>query len=145
LEARRKCGVNPFSLSVSLRLLGRRVLKTIKAAFESKIQVLEFYLRSIDFAEHVYSWLSSLQSLIPSSFLLSILTQIVKAMHRILDVLESRGLLLESSEELDDASATVQPVDDGARVVRELLDTERKYVQDLEVMQVSFRVFHMGL
>ena len=64
-------------------------------------------------------------------------------MHRILDVLESRGLLLESSEELVDASATVQPVDDGARVVRELLDTERKYVQDLEVMQVSFKVFHM--
>lgn len=58
-------------------------------------------------------------------------------MHRILDVLESKGLLLESSETLDDLHATLQPGDDRARVVRELLDTERKYVQDLEVMQVS--------
>lgn len=61
-------------------------------------------------------------------------------MHRILDVLESKGLLLESSETIDDLHAPMQPGDDRARVVRELLDTERKYVQDLEVMQVSLKL-----
>ncbi|PWN48843.1 hypothetical protein IE53DRAFT_318658 [Violaceomyces palustris] len=60
--------------------------------------------------------------------------QVVRTINRLLDVFEERGLLTEGSRQanVDELEA---PVDDRAKVIRELLTTERKYVQDLEVMQ----------
>jgi cell division control protein 24 len=60
--------------------------------------------------------------------------KVIRTISKLLDVFESRGLLNEAptsaiTEELQ------KPSDDRAWIVRELLDTERKYVQDLEVMQ----------
>lgn len=64
--------------------------------------------------------------------------KVVRTISKLLDVFESRGLLMEAptsagTEELE------KPSDDRAWIVRELLDTERKYVQDLEVMQSCAR------
>ncbi|CEH19444.1 Invasion-inducing protein TIAM1/CDC24 and related RhoGEF GTPases [Ceraceosorus bombacis] len=62
--------------------------------------------------------------------------KVVRCISKLLDVFEARGLLVESahapSSALDDVT---KPNDERAWIVRELLDTERKYVQDLEVMQ----------
>ncbi|UZJ53026.1 hypothetical protein CBS101457_002346 [Exobasidium rhododendri] len=60
--------------------------------------------------------------------------KVIRTISKLLDVFENRGLLTEAptsagTEELE------KPSDDRAWIVRELLDTERKYVQDLEVMQ----------
>ncbi|SPO36813.1 related to CDC24 - GTP/GDP exchange factor for Cdc42p [Pseudozyma flocculosa] len=60
--------------------------------------------------------------------------KVVRTINRLLDVFEERGLLIENKRatEHDDLET---PSDDRAKVVRELLTTERKYVQDLEVLQ----------
>ncbi|KAN0065399.1 Guanine nucleotide exchange factor for Cdc42p [Thecaphora frezii] len=60
--------------------------------------------------------------------------KVVRTINRLLDVMEERGLLVENKRrtEQDDLET---PSDDRAKVVRELLTTERKYVQDLEVLQ----------
>lgn len=60
--------------------------------------------------------------------------KVIRTISKLLDVFEARGLLTEAptsatSDELE------KPSDDRAWIVKELLDTERKYVQDLEVMQ----------
>lgn len=60
--------------------------------------------------------------------------KVVRTIGKLLDVFESRGLLVEAPK----SAATDElekPSDDRAWIVRELLDTERKYVQDLEVLQ----------
>lgn len=60
----------------------------------------------------------------------------VRTISKLLDIFEARGLLTAPAH-APSASADVleKPSDDRAWIVRELLDTERKYVQDLEVMQ----------
>jgi cell division control protein 24 len=63
--------------------------------------------------------------------------RVVRTISKVLDVFEERGLLVPSQKpdlehELEDDA---KPGDDRARVVRELLDTERKYVMDLETLQ----------
>lgn len=60
----------------------------------------------------------------------------MRTINKLLDIFQARGLLTESGR-VADSDELEKPADDRARVVRELLDTERKYVQDLEVMQVS--------
>lgn len=60
----------------------------------------------------------------------------MRTISKLLDIFEARGLLT-APVNAPSASADVleKPSDDRAWIVRELLDTERKYVQDLEVMQ----------
>lgn len=60
--------------------------------------------------------------------------KVVRTINRLLDVFEERGLLIKTDRksEIDDLD---HPSDDRAKVIRELLTTERKYVQDLEVLQ----------
>ena len=65
--------------------------------------------------------------------------KVVRTVNKLLDLLEERGLLLEQPPP-SPALATAPEVPDPASderilVVRELLETERKYVQDLEVLQ----------
>lgn len=60
--------------------------------------------------------------------------KVVKTINRLLDIFEERGLLLKSSRR-SETEDLEQPSDDRAKVIRELLTTERKYVQDLEVLQ----------
>lgn len=59
---------------------------------------------------------------------------VIRSITKFVDEFEKRGLLTEppSSAGTDELE---KPSDDRAWIVRELLDTERKYVQDLEVMQ----------
>lgn len=59
---------------------------------------------------------------------------VVRCISKLLDVFESRGLLVEAPKS-SVPDELQKPTDDRAWIVRELLDTERKYVQDLEVMQ----------
>ncbi|CDS01995.1 related to CDC24-GTP/GDP exchange factor for Cdc42p [Sporisorium scitamineum] len=60
--------------------------------------------------------------------------KVVRTINRLLDVFEERGLLIETNRKSDNDDLD-HPADDRAKVIRELLTTERKYVQDLEVMQ----------
>ena len=60
--------------------------------------------------------------------------KVVRTINRLLDVFEKRGLLIETNRKSDNDDLD-QPADDRAKVIRELLTTERKYVQDLEVLQ----------
>lgn len=60
--------------------------------------------------------------------------KVVRTINRLLDVFEERGLLIETNRKSDNDDLD-HPSDDRAKVIRELLTTERKYVQDLEVMQ----------
>lgn len=53
---------------------------------------------------------------------------------KIVDMLEERGILVESQMP-SQVEAIAKPADDRTFIVRELLESERKYVQDLEVMQ----------
>ncbi|PWY98848.1 hypothetical protein BCV70DRAFT_192816 [Testicularia cyperi] len=60
--------------------------------------------------------------------------KVVRTINRLLDVFEERGLLDESKRQTS-GDELEHPSDDRAKVIRELLTTERKYVQDLEVLQ----------
>ncbi len=60
--------------------------------------------------------------------------KVVRTINRLLDVLQERGLLIETNRKSDNDDID-HPSDDRAKVIRELLTTERKYVQDLEVLQ----------
>lgn len=69
--------------------------------------------------------------------------QVIRTITKFVDEFERRGLLTEAptsagTDELE------KPSDDRAWIVRELLDTERKYVQDLEVMQNYARALAMN-
>lgn len=66
--------------------------------------------------------------------------RVVRTVNKLLDLLEKRGLLTPPPKSpmasLDTSTDMVDsPTDERMRVVRELLETERKYVHDLEVMQ----------
>lgn len=58
-------------------------------------------------------------------------------MTKLLDELESLGVLLPP-EEKPESVPQAGPSDERSLVVREILDSERKYMQDLEVLQVSY-------
>ncbi|GAA6014467.1 hypothetical protein JCM10207_001616 [Rhodosporidiobolus poonsookiae] len=72
---------------------------------------------------------------------------VVKVVHtvtKLLDVLESQGALLPPTEEPDQPAAHAGPSDERSLVVREILDSERKYMQDLEVLQDYQRQLQMN-
>ena len=58
-------------------------------------------------------------------------------MLRLLNLLESRGSLLPPMDSGQNTSVGSQKLDMRGQVVREILETERKHVQDLEILQVS--------
>lgn len=58
-----------------------------------------------------------------------------KTVLRILDELQKKNLLLKRAEGEGDQDTTAKPMDNRGRVVQEMVDTERKYVQDLEALQ----------
>jgi cell division control protein 24 len=56
-----------------------------------------------------------------------------------LDILKARNLLLNRGNSDQKEASEQKPLDSRARVVKELVDTERKYVQDLENLQDYMR------
>lgn len=64
--------------------------------------------------------------------------KVVRVISKVIDKLEERGLLIESERpaHIEDMS---KPSDDRAWIVKELIESERKYVQDLEVLQSCAR------
>lgn len=58
----------------------------------------------------------------------------VHTLDLVLQLLEERGII----SSLNDHRNSYTPKDTRDKVVHELLETERKYVQDLEILQVSF-------
>ncbi|GAA5882333.1 hypothetical protein JCM3774_005072 [Rhodotorula dairenensis] len=63
---------------------------------------------------------------------------VVKVVHtvtKLLDLLESQGALLPPPEDSHTVAPQPGPSDERSLVVREILDSERKYMQDLEVLQ----------
>lgn len=63
-----------------------------------------------------------------------------KTVSKILDHLKQRNLLLNrGSSDQSSGTGDKKPLDNRARVVQELVDTERKYVQDLEALQEYMR------
>jgi cell division control protein 24 len=65
---------------------------------------------------------------------------VTKTVTKILDILKERNLLLNrgNSDQSADTSEK-KPLDNRMRIVKELVDTERKYVQDLEILQEYMR------
>jgi cell division control protein 24 len=65
---------------------------------------------------------------------------VTKTVTKILDILKERNLLLNrgNSDQSADTSEK-KPLDNRMRIVKELVDTERKYVQDLEILQDYMR------
>ncbi|KAM0786110.1 hypothetical protein ACM66B_006920 [Microbotryomycetes sp. NB124-2] len=61
--------------------------------------------------------------------------KVINTVTKMLDLLEDSGLLLEPSEPEPGSEDLPRPTDERSNVVREILDSERKYVQDLEVLQ----------
>lgn len=62
-----------------------------------------------------------------------------RTVQKILDILKERDLLLNRGSTEASPEAEKKPLDSRARVVKELVDTERKYVQDLEILQEYMR------
>ena len=79
--------------------------------------------------------------------------QVVNNVTKLLNLIEERGGLLPPSEEDEDdldSNHTVlngvqKPLGARGNVVKEILTTERKYVQDLEVLQVSLLALLLAL
>lgn len=67
--------------------------------------------------------------------------KVTRTVSKILDELKLRNLLLHKGPPSDPnrGSSERKPLDNRARVVQELVDTERKYVQDLETLQEYMR------
>ncbi|KAI5777525.1 hypothetical protein EDC01DRAFT_623953 [Geopyxis carbonaria] len=70
--------------------------------------------------------------------------KVTRTVTKILDTLRQRNLLLNRGSSDHTQSAEKKPLDSRARVVQELVDTERKYVQDLENLQDYMRVLENG-
>ena len=69
-------------------------------------------------------------------------SQVIHTVSKFLNLLEERGLLLPEEEEQQSSAST--SLDTRGKVAKEILDSERKYVQDLEVLQVSALVFPLS-
>ncbi|ORX60601.1 hypothetical protein DM01DRAFT_1332728 [Hesseltinella vesiculosa] len=67
--------------------------------------------------------------------------KVVNTIQRILNILDDRGIITVKS--LDDGNDADGPKDTRDKVVMELLETERKYVQDLEILQNYMRELHV--
>ncbi|RPB23330.1 hypothetical protein L211DRAFT_786992 [Terfezia boudieri ATCC MYA-4762] len=61
--------------------------------------------------------------------------KVTKTVSRILDELQKRKFLIQRTDGEGDQDTITKPMDNRGRVVQELVDTERKYVQDLEALQ----------
>ncbi|KAK4052297.1 Guanine nucleotide exchange factor for Cdc42p [Microbotryomycetes sp. JL221] len=61
--------------------------------------------------------------------------KVINTVTKMLDLLEDRGVLLEPREPDPSVEELQRPTDERSKVVKEILDSERKYVQDLEVLQ----------
>ncbi|CAG8729838.1 5124_t:CDS:2, partial [Acaulospora colombiana] len=61
--------------------------------------------------------------------------KVINTVKLVTDKIEEKGLLDLSKKQLSRNSDPMKPTDNRARVVQELLETERKYVQDMEVLQ----------
>lgn len=68
--------------------------------------------------------------------------QVVHTVTKLLDELEGMGVLLPAAEKPERAPQA-GPSDERSLVVREILDSERKYMQDLEVLQVRLILFRL--
>ena len=58
-------------------------------------------------------------------------------MSKVLDLLQERQLLLVRDDKGAISEDSEAPKDNRAKVIAELVETERKYVQYLEILQVS--------
>ncbi|GAA6036256.1 hypothetical protein JCM8097_006862 [Rhodosporidiobolus ruineniae] len=70
--------------------------------------------------------------------------RVVHTVTKLLDLLEAQGLLLPPTEEPEPTQAHAGPSDERSMIVREILDSERKYMQDLEVLQDYQRQLQMN-
>lgn len=61
-------------------------------------------------------------------------------MSLLLDLLEKRELLMKRDDQGKSEAGPEAPKDNKAKVIAELLETERKHVQYLEILQVSASV-----
>lgn len=71
----------------------------------------------------------------PFLILITLPTQVVHTLDLVLQLLEERGII----SSLNDHRNSYTPKDTRDKVVHELLETERKYVQDLEILQNYMR------
>jgi hypothetical protein len=65
---------------------------------------------------------------------------VLKTVSLVLDYLENNGFVDTTNPQphrFSDLSGSAAPMDNRAKVVRELLETERSYIRDLEMLQVS--------
>lgn len=67
----------------------------------------------------------------------------MRVISKLLDRLEEAGILIESERPVQQQDEA-KPCDDRAFIVRELLESERKYVQDLEVLQNCARALQQN-
>ena len=63
------------------------------------------------------------------------LAQVINTVKKVLAKLDEQGVLQPPNEEDAQDHLPSGPMDDRTKVVREILESERKYVQDLEVLQ----------
>lgn len=64
-----------------------------------------------------------------------------KTVSLVLDLLQERELLIKRDDNNLAEASPEGPKDNKAKVIEELLETERKYVQYLEILQVSSQAF----
>ncbi|KAI0216115.1 Guanine nucleotide exchange factor for Cdc42p [Massospora cicadina] len=101
-------------------------------AKKAKASVYHFLLKcknSLDFKEDELFAITDLFKDDTNAFI-----KVLKTVSLLLDKMESEKLIDTSQLELDPANK-VGPLDNRARVVTEMLQTERKYIQDLEKLQ----------
>ncbi|ORZ17649.1 hypothetical protein BCR42DRAFT_325229 [Absidia repens] len=67
--------------------------------------------------------------------------KVVNTIQKILNILDDRGIITVKS--MDETTDTDGPKDTRDKVVLELLETERKYVQDMETLQNYMRELHI--
>lgn len=76
----------------------------------------------------------------PFQLIRNFFSQVVHTVTKLLDELEGMGVLLPA-EIKPERAPQAGPSDERSLVVREILDSERKYMQDLEVLQVRLQLF----
>lgn len=68
----------------------------------------------------------------------------LSTINRVLEELHKRGLFppMRKLPFLDNNKPKESPMDNRSKVIQELLLTERKYINDLQVLQVNIKVFY---
>ncbi|GAA5869560.1 hypothetical protein JCM8547_001522 [Rhodosporidiobolus lusitaniae] len=69
--------------------------------------------------------------------------KVVHSVSKLLDLLDAQGVLLPPSDP-EPTTSTAGPSDERGMIVREILDSERKYMQDLDVLQDYQRQVQMN-